>query len=440
MGEKMMNQLRILAFSLLIFYAGLLAQIQPANPAKVGLGLNLGVQKPFCDVVHTGAGLAGEVMLRYLISPRINLSISGGYGFLNDGFVTKTFETNIIAADLKINLNLMKPGRINPYILLGVGITNYEYDKLEPYAIGADANVGERFSDGSFIYGGGFEFLVNPKLAINTFADYRFSTGDALDGAESGDYKDGYVNIRLGFTRYLGNGYPIGPADDDLLALEQLDLNQLEDDDYGTQKPSNLQQLESEIDNLEREETDYSMERYVRLKSRVDELNRQVDEKNNELMELQSSLLLKNNRIAELETTTPTTTSNLSSDAISGKFSVDYEQALRLFYARDYSNAIQVWDILHTQYPNYKLTSNCQYWIGEAYFGLGQYENAVKAFQNVFNYDFSYKKDDATLMLGRSYLKLGDVARARSYFQGVIDDYPQSEYVEKAREWLRRIG
>jgi hypothetical protein len=137
-------------------------------------------------------------------------------------------------------------------------------------------------------------------LAINTFADYRFSTGDALDGAESGDYKDGYVNIRLGFTRYLGNGYPIGPADDDLLALEQLDLNQLEDDDYGTQKPSNLQQLESEIDNLEREETDYSMERYVRLKSRVDELNRQVDEKNNELMELQSSLLLKNNRIAEL--------------------------------------------------------------------------------------------------------------------------------------------
>jgi hypothetical protein len=114
MGEKMMNQLRILAFSLLIFYAGLLAQIQPANPAKVGLGLNLGVQKPFCDVVHTGAGLAGEVMLRYLISPRINLSISGGYGFLNDGFVTKTFETNIIAADLKINLNLMKPGRINP--------------------------------------------------------------------------------------------------------------------------------------------------------------------------------------------------------------------------------------------------------------------------------------------------------------------------------------
>ncbi len=108
----------------------------------------------------------------------------------------------------------------------------------------------------------------------------------------------------------------------------------------------------------------------------------------------------------------------MSSDAISGKFSVDYEQALRLFYARDYSNAIQVWDILHTQYPNYKLTSNCQYWIGEAYFGLGQYENAVKAFQNVFNYDFSYKKDDATLMLGRSYLKLGDVARARSYFQG----------------------
>ena len=49
------------------------------------------------------------------------------------------------------------------------------------------------------------------------------------------------------------------------------------------------------------------------------------------------------------------------------------------------------------------------------------------------------KKDDATLMLGRCYTNLGDSATARTYFQNVIDEYPDSEYVEKAREWLSRI-
>lgn len=434
-----MNRLRILVFGLLLFSGTLGAQIYSENPSKMGIGFNVGFQKPYCDVPHTGAGLAAEAMARFILSPRFNLSVSLGYGLLNDGFVEKTFQTNLLAADLKANINLFKPGQINPYILLGIGVVNFEYTREKPYAIGSPANEGKRFFDGSFIYGGGLEYMINRKTALNIFTDYRFSTGDALDGAESGDYKDGYLNTRMGLTFYMGDGPADRKPDEDLLALEPLDLTQLDDEPSDTQKPQdNLQIFETKIDNLEREETNFTMEHYVRLKSRVDELNRQIENKNSELQDLRSNLVLKNNRIAQLESNVSTVSSAVT--ATSGEFSADYEQALRLFYSRDYAQAIQVWDQLKERLPNHKLSSNSQYWIGEAYFGMGQYENAAQAFQNVFNYEFSYKKDDATLMLGRTYLKLGDTARARSYFQGVIDDYPQSEYVEKAREWLQRIG
>ena len=71
---------------------------------------------------------------------------------------------------------------------------------------------------------------------------------------------------------------------------------------------------------------------------------------------------------------------------------------------------------------------------------MSDFSRASDAFQNVFDYHLSYKKDDATLMLGRCYQKMQDTDTARRYFQEVIDVYPSSEYVGKAKEWLDRIG
>jgi len=42
-------------------------------------------------------------------------------------------------------------------------------------------------------------------------------------------------------------------------------------------------------------------------------------------------------------------------------------------------------------------------------------------------------------MLGRCFFALNDKTNARDYFQAVIDKYPGSEYIEKARQWLRRL-
>jgi tol-pal system protein YbgF len=422
------------------------AQDRSRQNSKWGIGVNFGLQKPYCDVQHTGVGLAGEAMAKMMLNDRFHLTLSVGYGMLNDGFDYNSFETNLIAADLKANINLLKPGRFNPYLILGLGVHNFEYSRTKPWAIGSPSLEGERYSDAHFLYGGGIEYRLSPKLSLNAFADYRFTTGDALDGAESGDYKDGYLNGRMGVFYYLGKGAKTQEEDEDLLALEPVQLDELEEGEQSDELDLFDQQLDQQEGVVS---GDYTMQDYVRLKSRVDELKTRISERESELDQLKSTLQSQNQRIMELESALGQPgapigsgtgiTTGTTRDYGGGAFSTTYENALRQYYARDYRQAIEYWEQLKSKYPNHRLASNCQYWIGEAYFGMGNYQRAAEAFQNVFNYPVSYKKDDATLMLGRCYIKLNDPARARSYFQGVVDDYPDSEYVEKARQWLIRL-
>ncbi len=407
--------------------------------AKLGIGLNAGVQKPYCDVLHTGLAPAGEVMMRLLLGKMFNISLSVGGGLLSDGFSYSTFKTTMAVADLKLNVNLSTTGRMRPYLSVGASGYSFDYKKEKPWAIGLPGNEGKRFTSSAVIFGGGVEYLTSPKFAINLFADYRHTPTDLLDGAEIGKAKDGYLNGRVGFTYYLG-GRSIkkaGKPEDDLIALQQGeagDLNAVNKDKLAT--------FEAKLDKLEAGDADLSMESYVRLKSRVDELGQLIESKEKELDDLHSALDFKNRRIADLESSLQKATSvGIPAGSVSvTDFSPAYDQALRNFYSRNYNEAIAVFEQLKIKYPNHALASNCQYWVGECYFGMQNYQQALDAFQGVFNWANSTKKDDATLMLGRCYLNLKDQEKARGYFKGVIDDYPDSEYREKARQWLNRIG
>ncbi len=404
--------------------------------SNIGLGFNIGFQKPYCDVLHTGAGLAGEFMARFYLSKYFDLSFGLGYGTLNDGFIYNTFQTTLVNGDVKANIHLTRPGRWNPYISIGAGVVNFQYFKNKPWAIGSDELVGQSFFDGSFIYGGGMEVMISPQTAINLLADYRFSTGDALDGAEVGRAKDGYLNTRVGLTFYLGKR-PLRPepSEAELLAMQGREYGA--SGSYEKSGSSDkLAMFEAKLDKLEASDTDLSMEQYVRLKSRVDELNGLIEVKDKELEDLKNQLNFKNQRLADLETSVRP--SGRTAGYVGG-FSAEYEEALRLFYGRNYRAAIDKFSDLMSRYPNHDLVSNCQYWIGECLFGLREYRAAADAFQKVFNYTNITKRDDATIMLGRCYYNLNERDKARSYFQALIDDYPDSEYLPKARQWLSRL-
>jgi TolA-binding protein len=57
----------------------------------------------------------------------------------------------------------------------------------------------------------------------------------------------------------------------------------------------------------------------------------------------------------------------------------------------------------------------------------------------VFEYRNTSKADDAQLKIGLSYLKMGQRGRAKAEFDKLIDRYPGSEYVPRARKYLSEI-
>jgi TolA-binding protein len=89
--------------------------------------------------------------------------------------------------------------------------------------------------------------------------------------------------------------------------------------------------------------------------------------------------------------------------------------------------------------PTHSLADNAQYWIGESYYGLGRYRQALAAFTRVHAFDPTEKEDDAQLMIARSYLALGEKDQAVTAFRRLMSEYADSEYVTAARKELRYL-
>lgn len=121
-------------------------------------------------------------------------------------------------------------------------------------------------------------------------------------------------------------------------------------------------------------------------------------------------------------------------DASSG-----YEAALAKYRAKDFEGSITDFQALIDGNIEQRYVDNCHYWIGESYYGLRQYQNALKQFKTVLGMTRSEKKADATLMSGNCAAMLGDAAAAREAYEKVVADFPTSSLVEKAKDKLAKM-
>ncbi len=120
-----------------------------------------------------------------------------------------------------------------------------------------------------------------------------------------------------------------------------------------------------------------------------------------------------------------------------GSFAQGYESALNSFYMQRYDEAIEKFSQLLAEYPTHTLTSNCYYWLGEAQYGFGDYVTALVSFNRVLTFQRSLKKDNALLMLGKTYLALQRPLDARAMFNRLLSEYPASDAVAKAQELIK---
>lgn len=116
-----------------------------------------------------------------------------------------------------------------------------------------------------------------------------------------------------------------------------------------------------------------------------------------------------------------------------------YEAALSLYNGKNYQGALDQFQALLNSGTAGKLADNCRYWIGESYYGLGKYGDALSSFRQVVEKKGSSKIPYALLMIGNCEALLGNKDAAREAYSKVTAQYPTSPVAGKARARLSKL-
>jgi tol-pal system protein YbgF len=118
-----------------------------------------------------------------------------------------------------------------------------------------------------------------------------------------------------------------------------------------------------------------------------------------------------------------------------------YQYGLNLVYAKQYYQAIQIFQQFLSCYPQSSLADNALYWLGECYYAQKQYSTALWYFNRVLReYPRGNKVPDAMLKIALSYFSMKQNQRGCQMLQELMRCYPKSEPAQKAYRWLNRCG
>jgi tol-pal system protein YbgF len=392
--------------------------------ARWGFGAGPSLNSLYSDLKNTDVGIGASGYLTRRFNSHFGLTGLVSYSKLpfTKSIVTNPvtnqitavkFTTNALRGDLLFDYELSSGG-FRPYIGLGLGGVNYKFTSKRK---GNTFKSKKSYTNFDFGPSLGFRVMFGSRFALDVGGGFRLTTGDSLDATTANKAKDGIITGMLGLTIFGGG------RGTDILA------------EQAPAEESDLSTFQQRIDQMESssQQPPQDMQEYVRLKSKMDEMNQQIVQKEDEINTLRSELSSKEQSVNTMQTQLASAPVN------SASFSRGYEEALSKFYGKRYAEATDQFNGLVAQFPDHPRVSNCVYWIGEAHFGAGNYQEAIVAFNRVLSYPRSLKKDDALLMLGRSYLQVNQKTEAREAFNRLLAEYPSSEFASKAQEWLNRM-
>lgn len=118
------------------------------------------------------------------------------------------------------------------------------------------------------------------------------------------------------------------------------------------------------------------------------------------------------------------------------EYSSIYSEALSLYFAKEYKSSIEKFRYLVSVDRTHPLADNAQYWLGECYYSMERYDEAISAFEAVPDLGDGNKTDAALFKIALGYLKLGDRKKAEETFRKLRMVCPESKLIERAKEYL----
>lgn len=125
----------------------------------------------------------------------------------------------------------------------------------------------------------------------------------------------------------------------------------------------------------------------------------------------------------------------------SGNVSDGYRRALDLYRQGQAEPAIQQFREFLRASPQSDLADDAQFWIGESYYSLGDYNRAIIEFNEVL---LKYPQGDAVpgalLALAMSFANSGDKIDARLILQKLVDSHGSTEEARIGRQQLEALA
>ncbi len=116
-----------------------------------------------------------------------------------------------------------------------------------------------------------------------------------------------------------------------------------------------------------------------------------------------------------------------------------FTTATGLFNKKQYQEAADLFGQVAQQEKNPEVQARAQYWMGESYYGLGKYDDAIKTFNKVIGSKSSEKSSKALSMIAESMIRMGQTAEAKKTYQKLQKLYPQSEEAVRAAKRLQQL-
>jgi len=119
----------------------------------------------------------------------------------------------------------------------------------------------------------------------------------------------------------------------------------------------------------------------------------------------------------------------------------EYDQAFSLLKQSQYEPAIRAFREYLAKYPVSDYSDNAQYWLGEAYYVMREFELASDEYMRlVNNYPDSQKYTHALLKIGYSMHELGQFEEAKQILDELQLNYPRTTASRLADERLKLIN
>lgn len=117
-----------------------------------------------------------------------------------------------------------------------------------------------------------------------------------------------------------------------------------------------------------------------------------------------------------------------------------YQKLMKLIDEGQEQQAVTGFEAFLQRYPQSKHGDDAQYWLGESYYAVGNYNAAIKSFNIlVMNYPQSQKYSQALLKIAFAHYELKDFAKARELLQRVRNDYIGTAASRLAERRLKKM-